>query len=151
MSLMLSIIKHTLLLLVITFTSVVTYAKDTGVVYDITILSVIDGDTVVISAPYLPPPLKPQLAIRVYGVDAPEKGFRAKCDSERARSERAQNFTVQVIDRAKSHQMLLMNWDKFGGRIIGDVILDGKSLREMLISNGHAREYYGGRKHSWCN
>ena len=111
----------------------------------------IDGDTVVISAPYLPPPLKPQLAIRVYGVDAPEKGFRAKCDSERARSERAQNFTVQVIDRAKSHQMLLMNWDKFGGRIIGDVILDGKSLREMLISNGHAREYYGGRKHSWCN
>jgi hypothetical protein len=32
-----------------------------------------DGDTVVIAAPFLPAPLKPQLAVRVYGVDTPKK------------------------------------------------------------------------------
>jgi endonuclease YncB( thermonuclease family) len=44
-----------------------------------------------------------------------------------------------------------MDWDKYGGRVLGDVILDGKSLRQMLITNGFAREYYGEAKQSWCN
>ena len=44
-----------------------------GVTYDTTILRVSDGDTIVISAPYLPAPLKPQLAVRIFGVDTPEK------------------------------------------------------------------------------
>jgi hypothetical protein len=33
---------------------------------------------------------------------------------------------------------------------LGDAIIDGKSLREMLISNGYAREYFGDTKKSWC-
>jgi len=41
--------------------------------YDVKILRVSDGDTIVIAAPYLPPPLKPELAVRIYGVDTPEK------------------------------------------------------------------------------
>ncbi len=45
-----------------------------GVTYDAQIIRVNDGDTVVISAPFLPKPLKPELAVRVYGVDTPEKG-----------------------------------------------------------------------------
>jgi len=35
--------------------------------------------------------------------------------------------------------------------VLGDVVLDGKSLRQMLIANGFAREYYGEAKQSWCN
>jgi endonuclease YncB( thermonuclease family) len=34
---------------------------------------------------------------------------------------------------------------------LGDILLDGKSLRQMLIQNGFAREYYGEAKQSWCN
>ena len=41
--------------------------------YDAQILRVTDGDTVVIAAPFLPAPFKPELAIRVFGVDTPEK------------------------------------------------------------------------------
>ena len=33
----------------------------------------------------------------------------------------------------------------------GDVILNGVSLRQQLIANGFAREYYGEAKTSWCN
>jgi len=29
-------------------------------------------------------------------------------------------------------------------------LLDGKSLRSMLIQQGYAREYYGGAKVGWC-
>ena len=39
-----------------------------GVTYDAEIVRVNDGDTVVISAPFLPAPLKPELAVRVFGV-----------------------------------------------------------------------------------
>ena len=50
-----------------------------GVTYDAKIVGVRDGDTVVIAAPFLPAPLKPELAVRVFGVDTPEKGHRALC------------------------------------------------------------------------
>jgi len=46
---------------------------------------------------------------------------------------------------------VIMDWDKYGGRVLGDVILNGQSLRAMLIQNGFAREYYGEAKTSWCN
>ena len=129
-----------------------TFAKDKeGVTYDSQITRVIDGDTVAFAAPFLPAPLKKELSIRVYGVDTPEKGFRAKCPSEDARGQAASAFTKSAIAAASKRQIVLMDWDKYGGRVLGDVILDGKSLRAMLIENGYAREYYGEAKTSWCN
>lgn len=121
-----------------------------GVTYDAQILKVNDGDTVVISAPFLPAPLKPQLAVRIFGVDTPEKGFRAKCDSENQRGLAATEFTKNAVKSSTQRQVILYDWDKFGGRVLGDIILNGQSLRGMLIQNGFAREYYGDAKQSWC-
>jgi endonuclease YncB( thermonuclease family) len=122
-----------------------------GVTYEAVIIRVTDGDTVVIAAPFLPPPFKQELAVRVYGVDTPEKGFRAGCPEEDARGQAASAFTKAQINAAQKRQIVLMDWDKYGGRVLGDVLLDGKSLRMMLINNGFAREYYGEAKTSWCN
>jgi len=122
-----------------------------GVVYDAVITRVIDGDTVAFQADFLPAPLKKELSIRVYGVDTPEKGFRAQCPSEAQRGEAASAFTKQLIANAQKRQIVLMDWDKYGGRVLGDVILNGVSLRQQLIANGFAREYYGEAKTSWCN
>ncbi len=122
-----------------------------GVTYDVVITRVIDGDTVAFEAPFLPAPLKKELSIRVFGVDTPEKGFRAKCPSEDQRGQNATAFTKKAIAEAGKRQVILMDWDKYGGRVLGDVLLDGKSLRTMLITNGFAREYYGEAKTSWCN
>ena len=122
-----------------------------GVTYDAQIVRVNDGDTVVISAPFLPKPLKPELAVRVFGVDTPEKGHRAQCPSEAQRGEQASAFTKNAVKSTKKHQVVLYSWDKFGGRVLGDMILDGVSLRAELIRNGFAREYYGDAKQSWCN
>ena len=122
-----------------------------GVTYDAQILKVSDGDTVVIAAPFLPAPLKPQLAVRIYGVDTPEKGFRAKCESENQRGLAASEFTKKAVAASTQRQVVLYDWDKFGGRVLGDIILNGQSLRALLIQNGYAREYYGEAKQSWCN
>jgi endonuclease YncB( thermonuclease family) len=119
-------------------------------VYDFPITRVLDGDTVAFRAPFLPAPLKQELSIRVYGVDTPEKGHRAKCPQEAQRGEMATAFTKQQVAQAKKRQIILMSWDKYGGRVLGDILLDGKSLRAMLIKNGFAREYYGEAKTSWC-
>jgi len=64
-----------------------------GVTYDAVITRVIDGDTVGIQATWLPAPLKPELSIRVFGVDTPEKGHRAQCPSEAQRGEAATKWT----------------------------------------------------------
>lgn len=129
------------------------YAQKTpqGVTYDANIIKVSDGDTVVIAAPFLPAPLKPQLAVRIFGVDTPEKGFRAKCESENQRGLAASEFTKKLVGASQKRQVVLYDWDKFGGRVLGDLILDGKSLRQQLIANGFAREYFGDAKQSWCN
>jgi len=122
--------------------------------YDAQILRVTDGDTVVIAAPFLPAPFKPELAIRVYGVDTPEKGFRAQCPSEAQRGEDASAFTKKAVESAAAgggrFQVTMYGWDKFGGRVLGDILINGKSLRAALIANGFAREYYGEAKQSWC-
>ena len=140
----------TILLLAISTVAVAQKQKPMNV-YDFPITRVIDGDTVAFQANFLPPPLKQQLSIRVFGVDTPEKGFRAQCPSEAQRGEAATAFTKNAISKAQKRQVAIADWDKYGGRVLGDILLDGQSLRMMLIQNGFAREYYGETKTSWCN
>ena len=121
-----------------------------GVTYPAEIIRVNDGDTVVIAAPFLPAPLKPELAVRIFGVDTPEKGHRAQCPQENARGQAATEFTKAAVANSRQRQVTLYAWDKFGGRVLGDIILDGRSLRQGLIANGFAREYFGEAKTSWC-
>jgi endonuclease YncB( thermonuclease family) len=144
------------LLVLLAFLPFVALAQKTpqGVTYDAQIIRVTDGDTVVIAAPFLPKPLKPELAVRIYGVDTPEKGHRALCPGEAQRGEAASAFTKNAIATATTgggkFQVTMYSWDKFGGRVLGDILVNGQSLRSALIANGFAREYYGDAKQSWC-
>jgi len=119
--------------------------------YPVTVHRVIDGDTVVIAAEWLPAPLKKELGVRIYGVDTPEKGYRANCNQERELGQAATDFTRQLIRRSSSVNLELKDWDKYGGRVLGDLIVDGQSLRGVLLQQGFARVYYGDRKLSWCH
>jgi endonuclease YncB( thermonuclease family) len=143
--------KLLILLLLVPCLAIAQGKQRPGVTYDAVITRVIDGDTVAFQADFLPAPLKKELSIRVFGVDTPEKGHRAQCASEAQRGEAASAFTKQMIANSQQRQVVLMDWDKYGGRVLGDVILNGVSLRQQLITNGFAREYYGEAKTSWCN
>lgn len=119
-------------------------------VYDWKITRVKDGDTVEFEAKWLPAPLKPVLSLRVLGVDTPEKAPRAKCEKEARGGQAATDFTKKKVAEAKKIQIEIKDWDKFGGRVLGDVIIDGQSLSKMLIDNNLARAYHGEAKKSWC-
>jgi endonuclease YncB( thermonuclease family) len=134
----------------LTLFSLNAFSDNRGVVHEATITRILDGDTVGIEAKWLPDPLKKELLIRIYGVDTPEKGFRAKCEKENKKGLDATNFTKKMLESSNKIQIVLYDWDKFGGRVLGDVLVDDKSLRNELINNGFAREYFGKAKSSWC-
>ena len=123
--------------------------------YDWRITRVIDGDTVEFTAPFMPDPLPKKLSIRVLGVDTPEKGHRASCPQEAQAAEKASQFTKDTLNAAYKAKLPvyieLQKHDKYGGRVLGDVIVNGQKLSELLIANGHGRPYHGKKKSSWCN
>jgi micrococcal nuclease len=116
--------------------------------YEIT--RVIDGDTVEIAVDFLPSPLPPKLSIRVIGIDTPEKAPRAQCDAEAVLAKKASAFTKNAVANALEVEVKILKWDKYGGRVLGEVYLDHQSLAESLISAGLARPYKGDAKQSWC-
>ena len=116
--------------------------------YEIT--RVIDGDTVEIAVDFLPSPLPPKLSIRVMGIDTPEKTPRAQCDAEAALARKASAFTKDAVANALEIDIKILKWDKYGGRVLGEVYLDHQSLAQSLISAGLARPYKGEAKSSWC-
>lgn len=138
-------------LLGLVFISVAAFANP----YTYKITRVIDGDTVEFQADFMPDPLPKKLSIRVLGVDTPEKGHRAACPKEAAAAEKASQFTKDTLNNAikakQSIQIELQSHDKYGGRVLGDVIINGQKLSALLIANGHARPYFGEKKSSWCN
>lgn len=139
------------LLIALLFAPLVVFAKEPkSVTHDTVVIKVKDGDTIVIAAPYLPEPLKPELSVRIYGVDTPEKAWRAKCPKEAEMGEKATKHTKDLVANGKKFQLVLYGWDKFGGRILGDIVVDGVSVRKSLIQAGLAREYFGDAKKSWC-
>jgi endonuclease YncB( thermonuclease family) len=117
--------------------------------YNWQVSRVVDGDTVEIIVDFLPKELGSNLYIRVWGVDTPEKGWRAKSEREAQLGLSATQFTKDLIKNSKDIKIQVITWDKFGGRILGDIIIDGNSLRQSLLNNGYAREYYGTKKEVW--
>ena len=136
--------------LIVLFTIVIAGYAQSQQLYQYKIIRVIDGDTIEFEAPFLPKELKQTLRLRVNGVDTPEKGPLAKCGEEMQKSITAKQFTEQQIQNAKTTSIVLVKWDKYGGRVLGDVVIDGVRLSKLLIDNNYAIPYNGGKKQSWC-
>ena len=116
------------------------------------VLRIIDPDTLAISAPYLPKPLKPELLLRINGIDSPEKGGKAKCEEEKLLEISAESFVKDLFQKYPIHEITLTDWDKYGGRVLGDVFFPKENtyLSTILIQKGFAKPYDGTKKESWC-
>jgi endonuclease YncB( thermonuclease family) len=117
---------------------------------DLKILRVVDADTFIVSAPFLPPPLKPQMPMRLNEVDTPGVGRWANCDKESKLGNTAKFLVEDLLKKSKSQKIQLTGIDKYG-RLLGIVYLDNKKLSEYLLNAKLARSYNGGTKTSWCN
>jgi endonuclease YncB( thermonuclease family) len=132
----------------ILFTIILLLISSSAYAYEWQILRVIDGDTIEIKNECFPTELK--LSVRVNSVDTPEKGSRAKCEREAKLAEKASKFTKQFIGKNKTATFRNIKWDKYGGRLLADVEINGKSLAGELVKNNYAKLYDGKKKASWC-
>jgi micrococcal nuclease len=112
------------------------------------IIRVIDGDTLLIEANWVPNPLPKQIYLRVYGIDAPE--IKSKCQQERQMAYLAKEFT-QTFTIGQNISIDYLSWDKYGGRILGAVRAGSLDLSEQLIEAGFVRPYSGKLKKPWCS
>ena len=107
-----------------------------------------DGDTCYVIAPTLPEPLQ-KMSVRILGIDTPE--MRAECAEEKKLALKGREFANKMFRAAKKIEFANLKWDKYGGRVLVDVYLDGKLYKDEIINAGLARPYDGGTKESWCD
>ena len=106
-----------------------------------------DGDTCYVTAKTLPIPLQ-RMSVRILGIDTPE--IRGDCPEEKALALRGREFANVAFNGAETIEFLNLKWDKYGGRVLADVWLDGVDYAALLIEAGLARPYDGGKKEGWC-
>ena len=124
------------------------------------IVKVLDGDTVAFDvSSFMPAPLNTTLNLRVRVVDCPESGHRAMCGLEADLAAAATAYTTSWVRAHASTDIgiLLCTWDKYGGRVLGDVVSWSAGLfvpaylSSGLLTTGHAVAYSGrGERHDWC-
>lgn len=107
-----------------------------------------DGDTCYVVAKTLPDTLR-NMSIRILGIDTPE--IRADCTEEKDLALQGRAFANDMFRNANNIEFRNLKWDKYGGRILADVYIDGMSYKHEIIEAGLAREYDGGKKLGWCD
>ena len=113
-------------------------------------VKVYDGDTVVVRLPSLPPPLD-RLRIRLEGIDTPEIGKGARCTEEQVAAEAARVYLEGLMTGSSEIHVYSFRWDKYGGRILGDLHVTEGRVRDLAVKNGFAVPYAGtGPRHDWC-
>lgn len=112
------------------------------------IVNVYDGDSFRANINKLHPLIGQNIGIRVYGIDTPE--MRAKCPMEKQMAVRVRDYVRGILDNAGRVELREVRRDKYF-RINAVVVVDGRSLAAILISNGMARQYFGGTKQGWCS
>lgn len=106
-----------------------------------------DGDTCYVIAPTLPEPLQ-KMSVRILGIDTPE--IRGECEEEKKLALEARALANKLFREAGTIEFGNLKWDKYGGRVLVDVYLDGKNYKDEIINAGLARPYDGGTKQGWC-
>ena len=119
--------------------------------YKISLLRVVDGDTIDAEID-LGFDIKVKKRIRFMGINAPES--RTRDLEEKARGLAAKDRVKTLLDGCKNIQLKSHGVGKFG-RCLGEIMLDTVdgsekltviSLNELLIKEGHAVEYHGGKR-----
>lgn len=83
--------------------------------------------------------------IRLIGIDAPETE-QAKCASERARGLAAKERLRQLLSGGFTIER--DGVDRYR-RTLATLYVNGVDVGSVMIAEGHAREYAGGRR-PWC-
>ena len=114
------------------------------------VVRVVDGDTVKVDASADMPPELASVLVRLRGADTPET-WRPKCDRELQAGRAATAFVEHRIATASRIVVRNPKWGKYGGRVVANLILDGRTLSGLLIEAKHGRPYSGEKRTGWCD
>ena len=83
-----------------------------------------------------------KVRIRMHGMNAPES--RTRNLEEKAKGIAAKIRLEELLESGR-FTLQSMGVGKFG-RCLGIIFVDGRNVNQMLITEGHATEYYGGKR-----
>ena len=117
--------------------------------YGCTVRRVIDGDTIDVAAD-LGFDVSIKLRLRFAGINTPES--RTRNLEEKALGKAATAFLKDALESADAVEFESHDRGKFG-RVLATpyIIKCGKrtDIGKQMIREGHAREYYGGKREPW--
>lgn len=108
-----------------------------------------DADTITVNIKETHPLLGKNAKVRVNGIDTPEIRTKNLCEKNKGRL--AKKFVNSLLRKAKRIDLLNVKRGKYF-RIVADVMVDGKSLTELLLKNKLGVIYHGKTKQkiNWC-
>ena len=116
--------------------------------YDVTVIKVVDGDTVDVDIDLGFGVCLKDERVRIMGIDTPESRTRDKVEDLFGEAAKA-----RLKEPMKDGGKLITNEDRKGedmkgkfGRILGDFKIGDKKVTDILIEEGHAVAYFGGSK-----
>lgn len=93
-------------------------------------------------------------SVRLDGFDTPEINHNARCAKEQSLGLAARDRLRTLIAHARDRQFCTggSTFDRdLYGRVLASLELDGRDVAEVMIEQGYAVPYSGGRKlHDWC-
>ena len=112
--------------------------------YSCVVDRVVDGDTVDVTID-LGFKIFHKARVRMYGIDTPESRTRNK--DEKARGLLSKSFLQEQIDSC-TKLVIQTKKDAKGkfGRILGDLVADGKNINQLMIAKHMAVRYIGQSK-----
>lgn len=116
-------------------------------IIDVFVYEVFDGDTLHFLLDTGGEVMK--LALRLIGIDTPEvHAGKDKLPQEKVAGKMAREYLKTL---ASGHQKIrITDWDKYGSRVLGEVILEGgETANAMMIKGGYAKPYHGEKKQPW--
>lgn len=115
----------------------------------VNVTSVYDGDTLFIDIPDVPPVLGKRIGVRILGMDTPELHSLNACEKRKGLEAKA--ALVEMLRGAKRVDIIDVKRDKYF-RILGTVLIDGRSATQELIRRKLAYPYHGEKKpkRNWC-
>lgn len=113
------------------------------IIKDFDIIEVRDGDTFIISINNIPKVFGEKIAVRIRGIDTPEKNDKREHIKKIAY--KAKEELEILLKNYKKIELYNLGRDKYF-RLLASVKVDDIDIAQYLISKGLAKQYNGGKK-----
>lgn len=106
------------------------------------VIKVYDGDTITVAAFLKGDPECYKFQVRLNGIDSPE--MRGSSENEKKHAIISRDaLSEQILN--KIIKLEIKGKEKYG-RLLADVLYNGKNMNEWMVQNGYAVKYDGGTK-----